>query len=152
MEHSPADELSFLWNQRWMVFIQSRGKVQQARRFPPALQLLKSDTHQETWGIQSIALVFLECFVLTARTCQVNQFSCGNGRCIPTSWLCDREDDCGDGTDEMTSCGKWIFFFCRGRKSKILLSHVKHIGVSFHVNWNDNTTSEMANRICLVDK
>lgn len=51
-------------------------------------------------------LAFLECFVLTARTCQADQFSCGNGRCIPTSWLCDREDDCGDETDEMTSCGK----------------------------------------------
>lgn len=68
--------------------------------------------------IQSISLAFLECFVLTARTCQADQFSCGNGRCIPTSWLCDREDDCGDATDEMTSCGKCILF---GKRSKIAL-------------------------------
>uniref|UniRef100_A0A3B4FER3 LDL receptor related protein 1B n=1 Tax=Pundamilia nyererei TaxID=303518 RepID=A0A3B4FER3_9CICH len=34
--------------------------------------------------------------------CQAEQFSCQNGRCIPRSWSCDREDDCGDKSDEIS--------------------------------------------------
>lgn len=41
-----------------------------------------------------------------ARTCPPNQFSCASGRCIPISWTCDLDDDCGDRSDESASCGK----------------------------------------------
>ncbi|MGH0132653.1 UNVERIFIED_CONTAM: hypothetical protein FKN15_051430, partial [Acipenser sinensis] len=40
----------------------------------------------------------------STQTCQPNQYSCGNGRCIPQTWLCDRDDDCGDKSDEAPSC------------------------------------------------
>lgn len=46
----------------------------------------------------------LSCF--SARPCQDDQFSCQNGRCIPRGWSCDREDDCGDKSDEI-SCSKF---------------------------------------------
>ena len=41
-----------------------------------------------------------------ARTCPPNQFSCASGRCIPISWTCDLDDDCGDRSDESASCGE----------------------------------------------
>jgi len=34
------------------------------------------------------------------QTCTPDEFSCDNGRCIQKRWLCDREDDCGDASDE----------------------------------------------------
>ncbi|KAM9774698.1 SCO-spondin [Syngnathus typhle] len=36
-----------------------------------------------------------------APTCPESEFSCASGRCIPSQWLCDNEDDCGDGSDEI---------------------------------------------------
>ncbi|XP_036409805.1 low-density lipoprotein receptor-related protein 8-like [Megalops cyprinoides] len=36
----------------------------------------------------------------TETDCETGQFQCGNGRCIPTIWRCDDDDDCSDNSDE----------------------------------------------------
>lgn len=36
--------------------------------------------------------------------CEPNQYQCANRKCVLKTWLCDSEDDCGDGSDER-NCG-----------------------------------------------
>ena len=32
--------------------------------------------------------------------CTEGNFVCGNNKCIPMAWACDKDNDCGDNTDE----------------------------------------------------
>ena len=47
------------------------------------------------------------------RTCAHHQFTCNNGRCIPASYECDLDNDCGDNSDENA-------YFCRKIVSSLL--------------------------------
>lgn len=38
--------------------------------------------------------------IIVDSNCSHSHFTCSNGRCIPATWLCDRDDDCRDGSDE----------------------------------------------------
>lgn len=43
--------------------------------------------------------------------CDIDQFQCKNGHCIPIRWRCDADPDCMDGSDEENcgSSGKCMF-------------------------------------------
>ena len=36
--------------------------------------------------------------------CEVSEFSCGDGSCVPREFVCDGSRDCGDGSDERGNC------------------------------------------------
>lgn len=39
-------------------------------------------------------------------TCSPGFFKCNNDKCIPDKWVCDKDNDCGDGSDENSpKCG-----------------------------------------------
>ena len=49
-------------------------------------------------------------FISATRTCHPDrQFTCTNGRCIDKAWMCDVDNDCGDNSDEPTTCSKFCF-------------------------------------------
>lgn len=39
-------------------------------------------------------------FLQSVHSCLPNQYRCANGRCISSIWKCDRDNDCGDMSDE----------------------------------------------------
>ncbi len=45
------------------------------------------------------------------KDCADSMFRCPHTqRCIPQSWICDHDDDCGDGTDEHANCSTYSPF------------------------------------------
>lgn len=43
------------------------------------------------------------CCIFVEPTCSTSEFQCKSGRCIPMTFKCDAENDCGDFSDE-TGC------------------------------------------------
>lgn len=36
--------------------------------------------------------------------CEADEFSCSNGNCVNSNWICDGDNDCGDMSDEEQNC------------------------------------------------
>ena len=47
-------------------------------------------------------LIYLHKFTV----CDYDEFTCDNGRCVPDSFRCDDDNDCGDYSDE-DGCGMY---------------------------------------------
>lgn len=38
-------------------------------------------------------------------------YECANKMCVPDTWRCDGENDCGDSSDEVLGCGKNVYMY-----------------------------------------
>lgn len=63
----------------------------------------RTELHKGKWHnwfqMQSVISVY-------NNTCDEREFMCNNRQCIPKHFVCDHDDDCGDGSDESPDCGK----------------------------------------------
>ncbi|KAJ8941717.1 hypothetical protein NQ318_023313 [Aromia moschata] len=73
---------------------------------------------------------------LATLTCSSSMHTCNNGKCIDRTLVCDKTDDCGDGSDE-TSCFMAVFdncgvdeFSCSSNRSICLRNSAKCNGTS----------------------
>jgi hypothetical protein len=59
------------------------------------------------------------CSVAANFSCPIGRFTCANHRCIPASFVCDLDNDCGDMSDErncsMRTCAPGLFLCANGR-------------------------------------
>ena len=46
-------------------------------------------------------------FLSAVGQCDVTEFTCNNGKCVPSLNLCNGADDCGDGSDETDQVCKY---------------------------------------------
>ena len=46
------------------------------------------------------------CVVATVSECFEDEFLCDNDECIPSDWVCDGYDGCGDWSDELADCSE----------------------------------------------
>ena len=66
--------------------------------------------------------------------CPLNQFTCGNKRCVSNSKTCDGVNDCGDHSDEIVPCSGIDIYINKWELSCPVTSF-NHIMISFyHLN------------------
>lgn len=72
-----------------------------------------------------MTLIFVLSFLAPNNTCDENTFICHNKVCIPKQFVCDHDDDCGDGSDESLQCGEYISTFHGGNSQAVNTSLLK---------------------------
>ncbi|KAL7834135.1 hypothetical protein AOLI_G00290950 [Acnodon oligacanthus] len=63
--------------------------------------VLRADSPQQPMGLAAVAN---DTHSSLNHTCSEDSFRCRNQLCVPQSFVCDHDDDCGDGSDESPEC------------------------------------------------
>ena len=48
-------------------------------------------------------------YFYTDESCDDDEFQCASGKCIIQSYVCDRDNDCGDWSDEVQQCELLVY-------------------------------------------
>jgi len=65
-----------------------------------------SDFERTTWIKQHLVSYGI---VATVSECFEDEFLCDNVKCIPSAWVCDGYNGCGDWSDELANCSELLF-------------------------------------------
>ncbi|XP_025082607.1 basement membrane-specific heparan sulfate proteoglycan core protein-like isoform X8 [Pomacea canaliculata] len=71
---------------------------------PFDVSTVPSRTTNATFAIRAVLDYASPLAVIPVYTCASNEFTCNDGYCIQKSYVCDRQPDCNDGSDEL-NCG-----------------------------------------------
>ncbi|XP_065836073.1 very low-density lipoprotein receptor-like isoform X2 [Oscarella lobularis] len=63
-----------------------------------------------------VLTVTSSCAFLSDLSCSSSQFQCTNGNCVPSSYHCDDDNDCGDNSDERNCPACYNSFDCGNGK------------------------------------
>lgn len=74
----------------------------------------------------SVVNVFLTGSVPSKKPCLQTEFTCGNGKCIPSVWRCNNAYECEDQSDEVCSDGMQFVSY----------SHFELVAVMFSLSLN----------------
>lgn len=92
-------------------FNHRRRRIRIARKHPENVRLRVPVTGMESlrwttavWLLLFVCLGHLTATGYGATPCSTSNFRCANDKCVPISWHCDEDDDCGDNSDE-SDCG-----------------------------------------------
>ena len=67
--------------------------------------IISESKHKKYFEFQLLIFVqirYVKFFIIFVDSggCEPNEFQCDNKQCVLKSWLCDSDNDCGDGSDE----------------------------------------------------
>lgn len=64
--------------------------------------------------------------------CKKSEFTCNNGKCIPSNSFCNNVNDCGDSSDEPRYCtSKYCLYFSLFRNTILPQKFFRHFHNSF---------------------
>lgn len=75
------------------------------------------------------------------RPCSESEFRCDSGQCIPGTWVCDHDNDCGDNSDER-DCGALAL-----HAKPLLLTHYSVVKPPTLLSWLSFRAPDMSSRL-----